>query len=72
MIAGVGLFKDMNIFQNKEQIRTFCLQIKTTSYPEKTRTSKETGLELIERLRFLASLPLAGTEQEEGGGIRVA
>ena len=30
--SGVGLFKDMNIFQDKEQMRTFCLQIKVTSY----------------------------------------
>ena len=30
------------------------------------------GLEVLERLRFLASLPLAGTAQTEGGGIRVA
>ena len=29
MIAGVGLSKDMTIFQNKEQMRTFFLQIKT-------------------------------------------
>ena len=27
---------------------------------------------MLERLRFLASLPLAGTAQTEGGGIRVA
>ena len=32
----------------------------------------ETGLEVIERLRFLASLPLAGTRQREGDGVRVA
>ena len=30
------------------------------------------GIEVLERLRFLASLPLAGTAQTEGGGIRVA
>ena len=30
------------------------------------------GLEVLERLRFLASLPLAGTEQTEGRSIRVA
>ena len=30
------------------------------------------GLEVLERLRFLASVPLAGTAQTEGGGIRVA
>ena len=30
------------------------------------------GSEVIERLHFLASLPLAGTAQMEGGGIRVA
>ena len=30
------------------------------------------GVEALERLRFLASLPLAGTAQREGGGIRVA
>ena len=29
-------------------------------------------LEVLERLRFLASLPLAGTAQREGGGIRIA
>ena len=28
----------------------------------------ETGLEVMERLHFLASLPLAGTAQTEGGG----
>ena len=28
------------------------------------------GLEVLERLRFLASLPLAGTAQTEGGGMR--
>ena len=30
------------------------------------------GWEAIERLRFLASLPLAGTGQREGGGFMVA
>ena len=30
------------------------------------------GFEVLERLRFLASLPLANTVQTEGGGIRVA
>ena len=30
------------------------------------------GLEVLERLRFLASLPLAGTVQTEGRAIRVA
>ena len=30
------------------------------------------GFDLIERLRVLASLRLAGTAQTEGGGIRVA
>ena len=30
------------------------------------------GFDLIERLRFLASLCLAGTAQTEGGGNRVA
>ena len=30
------------------------------------------GSEVIERLHFLASLPLAGTTRMEGGGIRVA
>ena len=34
--------------------------------------SNETGLEVMERLSFLASLPLAGTTQTKGGGIRVA
>ena len=31
----------------------------------------ETGLEVMERLHFLASLPLAGTAQTEGGAGRV-
>ena len=35
-------------------------------------TFKWMGLEVLERLRFLVSLPLAGTAQTEGGGIRVA
>ena len=30
------------------------------------------GFDLIERLRFLASLCLAGTAQTQGGGVRVA
>ena len=30
------------------------------------------GLEVMERLRFLASLPLAGTAQTEGGGTSIA
>ena len=30
------------------------------------------GLEVLERLRFLVSLPLAGTAQKGRGGIRVA
>ena len=34
--------------------------------------SKWMGLEVLERLRFLISLPLAGTALTEGGGIRVA
>ena len=30
------------------------------------------GLEVLKRLHFLVSLPLAGTALTEGGGIRVA
>ena len=30
------------------------------------------GFDLVERLRFSASLCLAGTAQMEGGGVRVA
>ena len=36
------------------------------------RYCKWMELEVLERLRFLASLPLAGTAQTERGGIRVA
>ena len=33
--------------------------------------SNEMGLEVLERLRFLASLPLAGTAQTDGGGATI-
>ena len=33
--------------------------------------NNETGLEAMERLRFLASLRLAGTAQTEGGGTTI-
>ena len=32
----------------------------------------ETGLEVMKRLCFLTSLPLAGTAQREGGGTTIA
>ena len=32
VIPGVDLCKDLNIFQNKDQMRTFYIQIKTNSY----------------------------------------
>ena len=40
--------------------------------PKEEHKCNETGLEVIERLRFLVTLPHAGTSQMEGGGIRVA